>query len=118
VLDFAGYLGAADVGVAFARDELLGLPWERQAWILEHDPLHHAHRIRTPTLVSCGEDDLRTPIAAAENLFVRLKLAGVETELVRYPGGSHRMPWTGFAEHRADHLRRVLAWFQGHLGGG
>jgi dipeptidyl aminopeptidase/acylaminoacyl peptidase len=48
-------------------------------------------------------------------MFVALKKAGCEVEFVRYPGGSHMFFEWGLPEHRADFLKRTLAWFQDHL---
>lgn len=42
--------------------------------------------------------------------------AGVETEFVRYPGGSHLFLLSGPPAHRADFLARTIAWFKDHLG--
>jgi acylaminoacyl-peptidase len=115
ITDFTAHITVSDCGVAMARDELPGLPDERQEWYDRHSPIRHARKASTPTLFSCGEEDGRTPIANAEAMFLRLKLAGCDTELVRYPGASHMMPWEGSPRQREDWLRRTVAWFTTHL---
>ena len=83
-----------------------------------HSPSTFAHRARTPTLIVQGEADDRCPIGQGEQMFVALRRAGCETELVRYPGGSHLFfRASGLPEHRVDFLGRVLGWFADHLGG-
>ena len=65
-------------------------------------------------LLQHWEGDLRCPIAQSEELFVALKLCGVEVEFVRYPGGSHggRTP-----SQAVDALERQLDWWARHLPG-
>ncbi len=81
-----------------------------------HSPSTFAHQTRTPTLIFHGEDDHRCPIGQSEQMFVALTKAGCETEYVRYPGASHMFFAAGRPEQRVDWLRRVLAWFEKHLG--
>ena len=50
-------------------------------------------------------------------MFIALTEAGVETEFVRYPGGSHLFVNVGPPAHRADFLTRTIGWFTDHLGG-
>ncbi len=49
-------------------------------------PQEVAAAVRTPTLVIHSEDDLRTPLGQAETYWTTLKLNGVETELLIFPG--------------------------------
>ncbi len=68
-------------------------------------------------LVVHGEEDHRCPIGQGEQLYMTLLDAGVETEFVRYPGGSHLFLLSGPPAHREDFLTRTIAWFRDHLGG-
>lgn len=93
-----------------------GPPHERREWYAAHSPSTFAHRVRTPTLIIQGEADAICPIGQSEQMFVALKQAGCEVEFACYPGGSHMFFAFGLPEHRADFLRRTLAWFKDHLG--
>ncbi|RPJ80463.1 MAG: S9 family peptidase, partial [Acidobacteria bacterium] len=71
-------------------DQELGPPWKAQeTWLKVSYPFFHADRITTPTLFMCGLNDFNVPIAGVEQMYQALKSAGVETELVIYPGQNH-----------------------------
>lgn len=75
-------------------------------------PLAHIERCKTPTLVLHGEKDERVPLYHGRAWHKGLKLLGVPTEMVIYPGEGHVL------EKRANHIdamRRVLAWYDKHL---
>ena len=63
-------------------------------------------------MLMTGEQDMRTPIAEAEQFFNALQMAGVDTALVRVPGASHSI------EYRPSQLiakvNAILAWFERH----
>jgi dipeptidyl aminopeptidase/acylaminoacyl peptidase len=45
-----------------------------------------------------------------------LKSIGVETEFVRYPGGSHLFVWSGSEpSYVVDFLTRIVDWFETKL---
>jgi len=52
-------------------------------------PLSLVGNVKTPTMLLTGEDDHRTPITESEQFYAVLKLRGVDTALVRFPGASH-----------------------------
>jgi dipeptidyl aminopeptidase/acylaminoacyl peptidase len=66
----------------------------------------------TPTLITHGEDDVRVPLSQSFELYPSLKVLGVTTELVIYPGERH-----GFTrpQHLVDRLRRTLEWFARYI---
>ena len=75
-------------------------------------PLSLVHRVRTPTLLLCGECDWRTPIAQSEMYFTALKLCGVPAALVRYPDNNHSLEW--HPSHWLDLIEQVDRWFRKH----
>jgi len=86
-------------------------PWEIYEELWDHSPLAHAHKINTPLLLLHSERDYRVPISEAEQLFAILHRQKKTVELVRYPREGHELTRTGEPNHRADHMRRRLAWF-------
>ena len=74
----------------------------------KHSPLTYAGAVRTPTLVLHSREDRRCPPVMGRMFHRALRVRGVPTEMVVYPGEGHgiRRP-----RHRADVLRRTLAWF-------
>jgi dipeptidyl aminopeptidase/acylaminoacyl peptidase len=75
-------------------------------------PLRYAARVRTPTLFLHGENDNDVPIAEAEQFFIALRDAGVETVMVRYPREGHGLRETA---HIVDSIERSLTWYDGHF---
>jgi dipeptidyl aminopeptidase/acylaminoacyl peptidase len=75
-------------------------------------PLSLVGRVRTPTLVACGEKDARTPIGQSEMYYTALKLCGVEAALVRYPDDNHSFEW--HPSHWLDLVEQVDRWFHRH----
>jgi dipeptidyl aminopeptidase/acylaminoacyl peptidase len=92
--------------------EFEGYPWELAEELWEHSPLAHAHKINAPLLLLHSELDYRTPISEAEQLFAFLRRQKKVVELVRYPREGHELTRSGEPDHRADHLRRTLDWFE------
>ncbi len=88
-----------------------GFPWENHALLWRHSPLAYAHRITTPLLILHAERDYRVPISEAEQLFAFLRRRKQVVEFVRYPREGHELTRTGEPDHRADHMRRILEWF-------
>lgn len=117
VYNFYSFFGTSDIGHNWAETQWGGSVFdpEQAPAILEHSPHTHIRNAKTPTLILQGEDDHRCPVGQAEELFVALKKLGVETELVRYPGGSHLMLGSGPTEHRIDYFSRVIEWFAERL---
>jgi dipeptidyl aminopeptidase/acylaminoacyl peptidase len=91
--------------------EFNGFPWELAEELWDHSPLAHAHKINAPLLLLHSELDYRVPVSEAEQLFAFLRRQKKVVELVRYPREGHELTRSGEPDHRADHMRRTLAWF-------
>ena len=76
-----------------------------------HSPLTYAANIKTPTLILHAREDRRCPLPMGRAFHQALRVRGVPTQMVIYPGEGHgiRRP-----RHREDVLRRTLAWFEQH----
>lgn len=112
---FTSFHGTSDIGYRFPRMYLTELgpdPWDR---LHAAGVLARAHRIGTPTLIIHSEQDLRCPIEQAEQLFTLLAAGGIETELLRFPGGSHELSRSGRPSHRKARFEAILAWHARHL---
>jgi dipeptidyl aminopeptidase/acylaminoacyl peptidase len=83
--------------------------WEDPEHRRSTSPLSIAHRIKTPTLIMTGENDLRTPLVQSEMLFATMKRAGnTEVRLLRFPGVAHG-PGSDFATW-ARYQLHTLSW--------
>jgi dipeptidyl aminopeptidase/acylaminoacyl peptidase len=89
-----------------------GLPWEEFEHYWQRSPLSLVGNVTTPTLLITGEEDFRTPMSETEQYYQALKLARVETVMVRLPGTSH-----GIASRPSRLIAKIdniLAWFERH----
>ena len=78
-------------------------------------PITYVQDIDTPLLILHSEDDLRCPIAGAEQLFVALRLLGKEVEFYRFPAEGHELSRSGSPVHRIQRAELILDWFRRHL---
>jgi len=94
-----------EFGQFLHQGNLMDVAWERSA-------LKHIAAAHTPTLIIHGENDNDVPIAEAEQLFVALKDAGVETVFLRYPREGHGL---SEVKHQIDATDRSIAWYERHF---
>jgi dipeptidyl aminopeptidase/acylaminoacyl peptidase len=62
-----------------------------------------------------SENDLRCPFEQAQRMFVALRTAGVEAEMLVFPGEGHELTRSGKPRHRVQRFRAVLNWWARHL---
>jgi len=74
-------------------------------------PVHYADKITTPALLLQGEKDERCPKSQIEELFVALKRGkSKSSELVIYPGESHKFTAQAKPSYRTDIVQRIADW--------
>jgi dipeptidyl aminopeptidase/acylaminoacyl peptidase len=78
-------------------------------------PVTYVKNMTTPLLILHSEDDLRCPIAQAEELFVALRLLGREPVMVRFPAENHELSRGGSPRHRIMRANLILDWFRERL---
>ncbi|MBW8844056.1 MAG: S9 family peptidase [Burkholderiales bacterium] len=103
--------GADQYAVQYERE--MGLPWaQRERWLKVSYPFFKADRIKTPTLFLGGEKDFNVPIAGGEQMYLALKMLGVPTQLVIYPGQFHGL---SLPSYQRDWEARFIAWMDRYL---
>ncbi|HUE88270.1 MAG TPA: S9 family peptidase [Vicinamibacterales bacterium] len=92
----------------------LGLPWENVEHWIRISPFYGVGRVKTPTLILCGQEDWNVPLQNSEQLYQALRRLGVPTELVVYPGQGHsiRRP-----SYQKDRYQRYIAWYDKYVKG-
>lgn len=113
VIDQVSMLLTTDVP-EFARYSMGGGPWQDLGAFRSRSPLTYLPQATTPTMVMHWEGDLRCPIGQGEELWTALRLLGRETELVRYPGGSHDVH---SPSQDVDWITRIIEWDRAHDAG-
>ncbi len=110
-LDPASFLGAADIGWFFMQ----GYNGRDRADQDRQSPMLLADQVRTPTFVVHSELDLRCPLAQGLRYYTALKQAGVDTELLVFPGENHELSRSGSPWHRRQRFEAILDWWARHL---
>lgn len=110
-LDPVSFVGSSDIGWYFT-DSYVGTD---PGQIAAQSPMAHIGRVSTPTLVIHSEQDWRCPLEQGQRWFTGLRRAGVETELLLFPGEGHELSRSGRPSHRVARFRAVLDWWERHL---
>ncbi len=109
-LDATSFVGSSDIGWFFPG-EYHGSPEAMR----EQSPMTHVDRVTTPTLVIHSEADWRCPVEQGQRWFTALKVQGVPTELVLFPGEGHELSRSGRPRHRRQRFEHILRWWAEHL---
>ncbi|HCG57377.1 MULTISPECIES: prolyl oligopeptidase family serine peptidase [Brevibacterium] len=112
-LDPDSFVGTSDIGRFFTEEYTSR---DQQA-IARQSPLAHASQVRTPSLVMHSELDFRCPLEQAQQYYAALQRAGVDTELLIFPGENHELSRSGQPRHRRQRFEAMLDWWDQHLGG-
>jgi dipeptidyl aminopeptidase/acylaminoacyl peptidase len=112
ISDWYSFHGQSDIP-GLMEYGFTGLPWTSTDTYRKFSPMTYVDRVKTPILITHGEQDRRVPIAQAEQYYRALKKRGVEVVFLRYPREGH-----GIQEpnHQIDLAHRQLEWFDSHLG--
>lgn len=102
--------GTSDVGVFMGHAELGGAPHEIPDVYLRCSPISYAHQVTTPTLFMQHENDFRCPAEQTEQFYTVLRVNGVPTEMLRFPGTSHGGSAIGPISHRRAQNDALLDW--------
>lgn len=105
LISFYGTNDAEGVGVEI----YLGHPpWENPQQFLDHSALKFIKNAKTPLLIQHGADDIRVPLAQAQEFYFAAIKVGLPVEMVVYPrqGHSIREPQLALAA-----MEKNLNWF-------
>ena len=110
-LEPSSFIATSDIGTYFS-EQYTGT--DRDA-IAAQSPLNAVDHVRTPTLVMHSELDLRCPLEQAQRYFLALQRAGVESEMLVFPGENHELSRSGQPRHRVQRFEAMLDWWNRHL---
>lgn len=109
VVNWISFAGTADI-VMWGYHRFDGFFWENPTKWLEHSPLMHVGKVKTPTLLMTGELDLRTPISQTEEYYAALKMQGVPAVMLRFNEEYH-----GTGSKPSNYMRTqlyIMSWFE------
>ena len=105
-LDATSFVGSSDIGWFFPG-EYHGSPEGG----LAQSPMTHVDEVSTPTLVIHSEADWRCPVEQGQRWFAALRMRGVPTELLLFPGEGHELSRSGRPRHRRQRFDHILRWW-------
>lgn len=85
-----------------------GHPWQTKRVYERYSPIEFAANVKTPLLITHGEEDRRVPISQAEQYYRTLRKMGKIVEFLRYPREGHGI---GEPRHRIHLDGEQEAWF-------
>ena len=116
VSNFISMWGSSDMNSRFSTLVGDAPPADDLETAWDHSPAKYLPNATTPTLIIHSEEDHRCPIEQGEQAFVLLKVkAGVDTEMVRFPGEPHGLSRGGRTDRRIVRLKHILRWMDGYL---
>ena len=83
ISDWYSFHGQSDIP-GLMEYGMRGYPWTAETY-RKFSPMTYVDRVKTPILITHGENDRRVAIAQAEEYYRALKSRGVEVRFVRYP---------------------------------
>jgi dipeptidyl aminopeptidase/acylaminoacyl peptidase len=113
VTNWISFAGTTDI-TAWGYYRFRGHFWENPSKWLQHSPLMHVGKVKTPTLLMTGELDLRTPMGQTEEYYQALKALNVPTAMLRFHGEYH-----GTGSKPSNFMRTqlyLMSWFGRHTG--
>ncbi len=100
--------GNCAFGAAFDDAYFGGPPWELPEVYLAKSPLFRLDRLRTPTLVAIGDEDVNVPTEQGYQLYRALQQSGAApVRFLLFPGEDHGL---GRPASRRRFLAESLAW--------
>jgi len=94
-----------------------GTPWQPNAPIdvfWKNSPMKDAARVKTPTLLIVGEQDMRVPMMQSVEMYRALRAGGVPSRLIVAPREPHQ--W-GELRHQLYKANVELEWFERYVNG-
>jgi dipeptidyl aminopeptidase/acylaminoacyl peptidase len=112
ISDWYSFHGQSDIP-GLMEYGFVGQPWNATETYRKSSPMTFVDKVKTPIMITHGEQDRRVAIAQAEEYYRALQRRGVEVVFLRFPREGH-----GIQEpnHQIDLVTRQLAWFDSHLG--
>ncbi|XP_013990092.1 acylamino-acid-releasing enzyme [Salmo salar] len=118
VINLASMIGSTDIpdwcmveaGYNYSTDCLPDpAVWEQ---MLNMSPIKHVKQVKTPVLLTLGEDDKRVPPKQGIEYYRALKALQVPVRLLWYPGNNHSL---SKVDAESDGFMNIAVWMTQHL---
>ncbi|MDP6457717.1 MAG: S9 family peptidase [Candidatus Bathyarchaeota archaeon] len=106
------HFGTSDIGWTHGKYDMEGVPWADEEKYLSMSPIRYVASVKTPTLIIHSELDYRCTLDQAWQWFTALKVLGIPSEMVIFPGESHGIHKP---KHKEERLNHIIRWFKKYL---
>jgi dipeptidyl aminopeptidase/acylaminoacyl peptidase len=89
-----------------------GTPWETAKVYDKYSAIRYVQNVKTPLLITHGEEDRRVPITQGEEYYRTLKKMGKPVEMLRFPREGHGI---GESLHRIFLDQEQEKWFSKYV---
>ncbi|CAB9516814.1 Acylamino-acid-releasing enzyme [Seminavis robusta] len=89
-----------------------GASAEQLSEMYQKSPIFHSQKVKVPTLIALGMQDLRVPPFQGLEFYHILRSNGVKTKLLQYDDCDHPI---GAVCSKADHWINIKRWFDEHM---
>jgi len=110
VVNWISFTGQVDMNIFIENRMFSSKYWDDPTDWLEHSPIMHVNKVKTPTLLMTGMLDMRTPLPQAQEFYAALKVLGVPTKLIMMQDEYH-----GTSSKPSNFMRTFLIvkkWFE------
>jgi dipeptidyl aminopeptidase/acylaminoacyl peptidase len=107
--------GTGDVTWSLWNWQFHGTPRERTDLYMERSPVTYVEEMHTPLLITHAEDDHRTNVEQAQQVYIALKLLKRDVKMVLLPSGGHDVSRSGKPSVRVERIRHIIDWLDKYL---
>jgi len=116
ITNFVSFAGTSDLGPEYVLGEIATSPFRSLHETWRQSPLAYVQDVETPLLIIHSSEDHRCALEQAEQLFAALRWQRKDVEMVVFEGESHGLSRGGRPGNRIERLRRIIGWFDDHIG--
>jgi len=115
ISDFYSFYGIGDEMHIWCEENFEGTLWDSEELYRAKSPLRYVKNVKTPAMIIHAQQDYRSSVTQAEELYVALKSLGKEAELIIFPNENHGLPRTSAPLHLIEYHQHVIRWFRKYL---
>ncbi|MEO8294782.1 MAG: S9 family peptidase [Gemmatimonadota bacterium] len=111
VADYTASFGVDDDPIEWLAD-MGGAPWQVPEKYRVQSAMTYVNRVVTPTIFLHGDEDHICPVGESERMYLALRLLGIDSKLVIFPGENHN--FDARASSYPVRTRLIFDWFDAH----
>ena len=115
ITSYLSKFGTSDIGPEGTIGETGTTPWDDLEAAWRQSPIACIENFNAPMLIIHSDEDHRTDLEQAEQLYAALRWHGKPVEMVIFEGENHGLSRGGRPGNRIERLHRIQDWFIRYL---